>query len=227
MVSHLEPLGSRTNIRSGTPGPSSSMPADFITTPEPADRHQWRRLMRSRRQALTPAEQQAASQALAERLLASPLLQQAQCIGLYLANDGELDPAALVAPLWQQGKQLCLPRLHPFASGQLLFLRYQPQSILLTNRFGIPEPQLDVRAVVPLAQIDLLLCPLVAFDLAGNRLGMGGGFYDRTLSRWQGQPQLLGLAHDCQQVTALPNALWDVPLPQIATPSQLYDFNAS
>lgn len=201
------------------------MPADFITTPEPADRHYWRRLMRGRRQALSAGEQQAASTALAAHLLASPLLQQAECIGLYLANDGELDPAALVAPLWQQGKQLCLPVLHPFARGQLLFLRYHPGSVLRANRFGIPEPQLDLRAVVPLAAIDLLLCPLVAFDAAGNRLGMGGGFYDRTLSRWQGQPQLLGLAHDCQQVAALPHALWDVPLPQIATPSRLYQFS--
>ena len=68
--------------------------------------------------------------------------------------------------------------------------------------------------------------PLVAFDKQGNRLGMGGGFYDRTLARlheqnWQ-KPQLIGLAHECQKVDALPIESWDVPLKTIITPDKTY-----
>ena len=195
------------------------------------DRAYWRRLIRGRRQALSASEQQAASQALCAQLLALPECQQANRIGLYLANDGELDLTPLAHALWARGCQLFLPVLHPFATGHLLMLGYHRDSPLRPNRFGIPEPHLDVRQVAPLPSLDLLLCPLVAFDNAGNRLGMGGGFYDRTLARWQqsrpSQPLPIGIAHDCQRVDALPHALWDVPLPQILTPAQRYQFGAS
>lgn len=193
-----------------------------------SDRAYWRRLIRGRRRALSAAEQHAASLALCQRLLALPECQQATRIGLYLANDGELDLAPLAQALWARGYQLFLPVLHPFAPGHLLMLGYHRNGPLRPNRFGIPEPHLDVREVAPLTSLDLLLCPLVAFDTAGNRLGMGGGFYDRTLARWhqsQGsRPLPVGIAHDCQQVDALPHALWDVPFTQILTPSQHYHF---
>lgn len=77
--------------------------------------------------------------------------------------------------------------------GQLLFLRYTPQTLMRNNRFGIPEPQVDVRQVVPLNRLDVMVVPLVAFDLQGQRLGMGGGFYDRTLQHYHDyhfQPRL-------------------------------------
>ena len=67
----------------------------------------------------------------------------------------------------------------------------------------------------------------MAFDAEGNRLGMGGGYYDRTLACWHEHklgPKPLGLAHDCQQVDAVPQEQWDVPLPQIITPSRCWQF---
>ena len=65
--------------------------------------------------------------------------------------------------------------------------------------------------------------PLVGFDNKGNRLGMGGGFYDRTLAnldRLSYRPLLIGVAHDCQQADALPVMQWDIPLNAIVTPTQ-------
>ncbi len=80
------------------------------------------------------------------------------------------------------------------------------------NRLKIREPKLDVRDVLPLAELDVLVTPLVAFDVSGQRLGMGGGFYDRTLQNWQQyRLQPVGYAHDCQQVDSLPSEEWDIP----------------
>ena len=87
---------------------------------------------------------------------------------------------------------------------------------MLKNKFGIWEPKLNVQNVLPLDELDILFTPLVAFDKQGNRLGMGGGFYDRTLQNWQNASFIpVGLAHQCQQVEQLPTEAWDVPLHRI------------
>ncbi len=97
-------------------------------------------------------------------------------MALFLSFDGELDTQPLIDQLWRAGKRVYLPVLHPFSPGNLLFLHYHPQSQLIVNRLKIREPKLDVRDVLPLAELDVLVTPLVAFDVSGQRLGMGGGF---------------------------------------------------
>ncbi len=142
-------------------------------------------------------------------------------MALFLSFDGELDTQPLIDQLWRAGKRVYLPVLHPFSPGNLLFLHYHPQSQLIVNRLKIREPKLDVRDVLPLAELDVLVTPLVAFDVSGQRLGMGGGFYDRTLQNWQQyRLQPVGYAHDCQQVDSLPSEEWDIPLPAVITPGK-------
>lgn len=158
-------------------------------------------------------------------MMAYPPMLLARTAALFLSFDGELDTQPLIDQLWRAGKQVCLPVLHPFSPGNLLFLHYHPHSELVVNRLKIAEPKLDVRDVVPLSQIDVLVTPLVAFDEQGQRLGMGGGFYDRTLQNWQQYGlQPVGYAHDCQGVEALPVEQWDVPLPAVVTPSKLWEW---
>ncbi len=95
----------------------------------------------------------------------------------------------------------------------------------MVNRLKIREPKLDVRDVLPLDQLNVLITPLVAFDQQGQRLGMGGGFYDRTLQNWrQHGIQPVGYAHDCQLVDALPIEEWDIPLPAVVTPSKVWQW---
>ncbi|UXI01726.1 5-formyltetrahydrofolate cyclo-ligase [Photobacterium sp. TY1-4] len=181
-----------------------------------------RQHIRLRRRALTPAQQQQASEDLLTQFQQAESALQARHIALYLANDGEIDTRPLIAWLWQQEKSVYLPVLHPFSKGQLLFLHYTPATRMTTNKYQIEEPRLDIRLVKPVHELDLICTPLVAFDSTGQRLGMGGGYYDRTLNRWHHErqgPQPLGLAHDCQQVDVLPFEAWDVPLPEILTPS--------
>ena len=167
----------------------------------------------------------AAAMRAAARMLSFPPVVMAHTVAVFLSFDGELDTQPLIEQLWQAGKRVYLPVLHPFSPGNLLFLHYHPQSALVTNRLKIQEPRLDVRDVLPLAKLDVLVTPLVAFDEDGQRLGMGGGFYDRTLQNWQQHKiQPVGYAHDCQLVEKLPVEEWDIPLPAVVTPSKIWEW---
>ena len=189
----------------------------------PFTRPQIRQQIRQRRRALTPEQQTQFALHAADRMMAYPPVLLAQTVAVFLSFDGELDTRPLIDQLWRAGKRVYLPVLHPFSPGNLLFLHYHPSSDLVVNRLNIREPKLDVRDVLPLSQLDVLVTPLVAFDAAGQRLGMGGGFYDRTLQNWrQHRLQPVGYAHDCQQVDALPTEQWDIPLPAVITPSKTW-----
>ena len=122
------------------------------------------------------------------------------------------------------GKHCYLPVLHPSLECQLWFVEYTPTAVLKPNRFGIPEP--DHRQAIRIAPnlLDIVLLPLVGFDRQGGRLGMGGGFYDRTFAFHKGKrnkPYLLGMAHACQEVEALELADWDIPLFGVITDKEL------
>lgn len=179
-------------------------------------RNQLRQQIRKTRANLTALQQQQAEDSITQQALELIEERNAQHIALYISFDGEISTDKLIQILWAQGKQVYLPVLHPFNPNHLLFLRYLPDIPMLKNKFGIWEPKLNVQNVLPLDELDILFTPLVAFDKQGNRLGMGGGFYDRTLQHWQKSPFIpVGLAHQCQQVEQLPTEAWDVPLHQI------------
>ncbi len=186
-----------------------------------ADPRTLRKLIRARRRALRPAQQRAAARRLGRTVVASQSFRAARRIALYITADGEIDPAPICRAAWRRGKQVFLPVLHPLRHNCLIFVRYRESDRLLPNRFGIPEPTLLRHSIAPW-QLDLVLMPLVAFDAAGNRLGMGGGFYDRSFAvtkalRWPRRPRLCGLAYRLQRVAALPVNSWDVPLARVFT----------
>jgi 5-formyltetrahydrofolate cyclo-ligase len=187
-------------------------------------RSQLRKQLRQARNGLTQADQQIASQLIVDQL-ENYLRPYAQLrIAAYLANDGEIDLHLAFKAFWQAQKTTYLPVIHPFSRQHLLFLQYNAQTSMVKNRFGIAEPQLACPQVCPVHTLDFILMPLVGFDSQGNRLGMGGGFYDRTLAhmeQWSSRPKLIGIAHACQQVDVLPVENWDVPLDAIITPEQI------
>ncbi|WP_252728425.1 5-formyltetrahydrofolate cyclo-ligase [Alteromonas sp. C1M14] len=183
-----------------------------------------RQQLRQRRTSLSLSEQQSASDALLHNVTALPQWKSANFIASYLANDGEIDLSNVMHHAWQQKRHTTLPVIHPFSPKHLLFLRFTPTTLLVKNRFNIDEPALACPSVVPLQEHDIILMPLVGFDEAGNRLGMGGGFYDRALASFRNKskrPWLVGTAHDCQCVEHLPVAPWDVPLDVIVTPTRV------
>ncbi len=185
------------------------------------DKRELRNLVRAKRQALSDIAQHQASHLLFKRLQKLPLFTQAKQIAFYLANDGEISPAQALKGALKNRQSVLLPCL---TSGKSLeFRQYEGRGRLTKNRFGIPEPRVKC-PITPLDAIDVILMPLVAFDRSGNRLGMGGGFYDRTLSarpRYVNtRPLLIGLAHHCQEVPALTTETWDIPLNYIVTDKQ-------
>ena len=196
--------------------PLKSILSNRMKSTQQTLRNQLRQQIRKTRANLTALQQQQAEDSITQQALALIEERNAQHIALYLSFDGEISTDKLIKILWAQGKQVYLPVLHPFNPNHLLFLRYLPDTSMLKNKFGIWEPKLNVQNVLPLDELDILFTPLVAFDKQGNRLGMGGGFYDRTLQNWRNSSFIpVGLAHQCQQVEQLPTEAWDVPLHQI------------
>lgn len=192
--------------------------------------------LRARRQALNSTQQARASAQVLRHLTKIPQFMRARHIALYMANDGELDPQAIAIQLWKMGKQCYLPVLRPDKNPTLWFVEIKPETPLTPNRFGIPEPDYRTERRLSAALLDVALMPLVGFDRQGARLGMGGGFYDRTFAfkqakpqgtqRQTGRPYLIGLAHACQEVDALTTANWDIPLFAVVTDKEVIYPNA-
>ena len=184
-----------------------------------------RRQLRQARCALAAHEHAERSARICQQLVNHRLFRAAQHIACYLPNDAEVDLSSLIETAWAMGKTVYLPVLSAIHHNRLHFLPYAPGDVLMANSFGIPEPVLRSRRVSALTRLDLVLTPLVGFDEQGNRLGMGGGFYDRSFAYlrrrqvWR-KPHLLGVAFDLQRCAAgLPHQPWDVPLEGVVTES--------
>lgn len=187
----------------------------------PADKPGIRKLMRGRRLALNAGERAKASRRLCRRLQHHPYFQKACTVGLYFPNDGEID----CTPLTARPRLKCfyLPILPSFGLRRLWFGAYEPGAPMYTDRFGIPEPLTRVR--LRAEELDLIVAPLVAFDSMGGRIGMGGGFYDASLSFLQRSARtrpvrVVGAAYHFQQIDTIPGNQWDVPLHGIITDRQ-------
>lgn len=188
------------------------------------DRKQLRIELRQRRRALSDGEQERAAAGVLEQLKRLSEFHQSEHIAIYLANDGEVNPALIASYAWALGKRCYLPVLDSGDRQKMHFQRYTPDTVLLPNRFNIPEPVLDISLCIPAEALDLVLMPLTGFDESGRRLGMGGGFYDRTLAFVQSgsKPVLYGLAHECQKVENVPVEHWDVPMSGVITDEKVY-----
>jgi len=180
-----------------------------------------RRALRARRGQTSRAERRAASAALTQRLSNLPAFQRAGCIAAYWPADGEIDPLPALRWAYAAGKACYLPVLCPQRDGHLHFAPWWPGAPLRRNRFGIAEPIAPRRHWLAPRMLDLVLLPLVAFDGAGNRLGMGGGYYDRSFAFRRRaavrRPGLIGVGFDWQRVDRLPRRAWDVPLDAVLT----------
>ena len=184
-----------------------------------------RQSIRQQRRSLTRAEAEHCAEQLAHRTARHTLVLQSQRIAAYLAADGEIDSYPLIQSLWESGKTLYLPVLVPFSNRKLWFAEFNPRDTLVFNRFGIPEP-VRRRLIKPCA-LDLVLTPLVAFDSSGHRIGMGGGYYDRSFAflrrrQYWRKPRLLGLAYELQKQTSIQPNDWDIPLDAVATEARIY-----
>jgi 5-formyltetrahydrofolate cyclo-ligase len=194
--------------------------------PPSTERDQLRRELRQRRRQLPAPQRIAAADALAARLLALPLAPDRGYAAGYWAMDGEI---ALHA--WQlrlpRGCIYCLPVL---AGDTLRFAPWRPGDALANNRFGIPEPDVEPTSALPASDMAFVAMPLVGFDAHGGRLGMGGGWYDRTFAFRRESPPppwLVGVGFESQRVESLVQEPWDVRLDAVCTESATHAANGT
>lgn len=185
-----------------------------------------RAILVARRGGLTSAEISDASSRVAARIRHLPTFARCHRIACYFAVNGEIECHALISSNLARGRQIFLPVLY---GRELRFVPFRPGGKTKKNVFGIPEPVFAKRDLVDPRTLDVVLAPLVAFDLRGSRLGMGGGYYDRSFaflrnrSQWQ-RPRLICLAHDFQKVPSVQTNPWDIPLQTVVTETDTYQF---
>lgn len=177
----------------------------------------------AKRRALDSITRYAAKEAALQYLLTSEIFQASQHIACYWALDHEFDCALIIEKIWGLQKQCYLPVLS-LTEKSLHFVSYEASDVLQSNRYRIYEPV----NTQPMAteDLDLVIVPMVGFDLKGHRLGMGGGYYDRTFSIFhknlRKKVYLMGLAYECQQVDELPVESWDVAVDSVLTEKKMY-----
>lgn len=144
---------------------------------------------------------------------------KAKHLGLYFSIHGEIDLTTLwkAAPL--HGKQCYFPSVNDDLT--LAFVPATPATPFKTNRFGILEPDVSLDKATPPEELDLIIMPMVAFDMHCMRLGMGSGSYDRTLANKQ-NTTLFGVAYQFQRIDFINPQPWDVPLDAVITEKTIY-----
>ncbi|OFE44819.1 5-formyltetrahydrofolate cyclo-ligase [Acinetobacter towneri] len=185
-----------------------------------------RKQLRQQRRAVTPNQQQQAQQAVLQRLIRLPKFQYAKKVGVYLDAFGEIHTQRIIEYCFVQGKQVYLPMICNM-NQQLVWVEISRHQYI-NKRFshhplGMKEPMASRGKHV--SHLDLLIMPLLACDKYGTRIGMGGGYYDRTLASAPQRPYRLGIAHDFQLIHAnLPRKNWDQPLDALLTPECFLQF---
>jgi len=188
------------------------------------DKKTVRKTLRHQRNALSSTLQHEKSASIVSKIAQSPVYASANHIAFYYPVDGEVDPLPLAQLKYSatDNKQFYLPILQG-NNEPLLFAPVSSQSEYVNNRFSIPEPLYNDNELITGDALDLVLMPLLGFDNQGNRLGMGGGFYDRTFEfkkQTARKPLLMGIAYDLQETAPLKAESWDIPLDYIVTENQ-------
>ena len=174
---------------------------------------------RRRRRDLHDVQRCAAEAAITAAV--SEQLDGTAAVGAYLATDGEVDLLGVIAVCRQREIAVAVPRV---AGRDMTFAPLAAETPTIRNRFDIEEPGPNVPDW-PLTTFSFVLAPVVAFDDAGNRLGRGGGFYDRCFAA-PDAPPLVGVAFECQRIRSLPAKPHDVALTAVVTEAGWQDCRA-
>jgi 5-formyltetrahydrofolate cyclo-ligase len=181
-----------------------------------------RRRLRQQRLALSAPARTAAERAIRATLARLGVFRRGAHVALYLPMRGEVNLEPCLETAWRRGTSVYVPVIVSHRRRQMLFAPWIDGAARRTNAFGIVEPG-SVAGARPAVGLDVVVLPLVGFDAAGNRLGMGAGYYDRALRRrrergpaWR-RPLLVGVAYSFQQLPMIPASPWDVPLDVVVT----------
>lgn len=190
-----------------------------MTNGKPLSKSQHRQRLLAQRRALTPDQVQQAAARVAAQVWRLPVLARSHRLALYLPVSGELDCTPIISAAWRRRREVFLPVVSGTA---LRFAPFAPDSELASNRFGIAEPVCSNDEWRTAREMDVIFAPLLAFDADGYRIGMGGGYYDRTLAFLAlranfRRPHFIGLAYAFQQISTVPHMKHDVRLEAVVT----------
>ena len=193
---------------------SSDIFQPLMSPPHYTSIEKLRQILRRQRQQLGLRAQIKAGKLLQKKLAHQKEYKKSKKIAFYWAVKGELSCHFAMKQALKEGKQCYLPVLSQSESGPCLqFAQYLSGKKLVRNQYDIPEP---LTPRIGPSQLDLILVPLVAVDHKNNRLGMGGGYYDRTFSMSkEPKPMLIGVGYHYQLVKQLEPQPWDVAMDKI------------
>ena len=184
---------------------------------------QMRQHNRKRRAELGTQQLEQAGATLAHKIIELGAYRQAQHLAVYFAVNGEISLDPVIDHALAAGKQVYLPNLDQHS---LRFSPYFREQKMRINKFRLPEPDVADDEMLQPAELDLVLAPLVVFDQNRNRIGMGGGFYDRSFAMRRSPqvtaPVLIGVAHELQKVEQIVPEEWDVRLDMVVTDRAIY-----
>jgi len=194
------------------------------TSDDPGLKVRLRREVRAKRVAVPVPEARAAARRAIRRVWSLAVMARASSVAMYLPVGSELDCTPLAIQAWARGRKVFLPVI---AGSRLRFAPFGPGTELRAGRFGILEPATHARHLRDARHLDVIVTPLIAFDERGNRLGTGGGYYDRTLAflkhrSCKRRPHLVGLAFEIQKLEVVPVEEWDVRLDEVVTDKMTY-----
>jgi 5-formyltetrahydrofolate cyclo-ligase len=157
-----------------------------------------------------------AARLIRDTLLSLPALQMAGTVAAYYSVGTEPDTRALVFGMWKRGTYVLLPLLRP--DGDLDWASYEGPDSMVAGPRGLLEPSEPPRGPQVVARADVVLAPALAVDAAGNRLGRGGGSYDRALARVGPLIPLIALLYDDELLDRVPVAPHDTPVRAVVRP---------
>ena len=186
-----------------------------------------RKRLKKQRRALNFTIQKKAEVQILHKIIQQPKFHHAKKIGIYLHAFGEVQIQNLIEYFFKKGKDVFLPMICNM-NLKLVWIKIT-QNQYRTKRFamhrlGMLEPMKSRGLHV--SALDFLVLPLLACDQLGTRMGMGAGFYDRTLASAPQRPYRVGIAHDFQLLSEpLQRNAWDQPLDVLITPLKVYRFS--
>jgi 5-formyltetrahydrofolate cyclo-ligase len=184
-----------------------------------------RHKLRVRRRQITESLRTAYDKAIRQHILQFVKAKGIESIAVFWPFDGEPDTIPLYRELVALGKKIALPIVSGNDDHLMNFYLWETDTVLKRNRYGIAEPQNSAQIAV--ADFDMMLVPLVAYDRRGNRIGMGSGYYDRhleNLRNWH-TPLRLGVAYSMQEIDQIDKNDWDIPLHAIVNERGWFTFD--
>ena len=189
-----------------------------------AEKKRLRQVFKTRRLAISATQRMQAAEEIAHQLVQLPEWLPANYIAGYWATQGEV-PLHIVQMRVQSPKVWCLPIIQ--ADKTLNFAPWRSGDPLVSNQYGIPEPDISPSSALDITSTSIVLLPLLAYTRIGIRLGMGGGYYDRSLAFRHAQsapPLLIGVAYSSQETDSLPSEAWDIKLDLLISEREVLRF---